>query len=495
MSRAVRADRRAGRRDGRRAERPRDRGRGCGSADGRDARARGSRRARTSSGSSPGVRRRRSSTSRSTTAGSWSTACPTDRAARPGHAVVAVPERRHDAGRAPDAAARLGGRATTRVVIEDDCDSRAALRGPPAAVAPGPRRRRAASSTSGRSARCSTRGSGPATRSCPRRALEAVRRAPRGGVPRDRARSSSGRWRCSSPRATSSGTWPGSGRTSPSARRRCSPRSRAELGTVCQRPARRRGRPPRRPHRGHAASPRPALATRARAARRGGRAALVLAPPPGRRPGRSCSTTGGARRPRSGPASGCSPGPRRRSASRHRLSLASRGPSVTARAGRCPTSAGSPVSAGSAGRTRSTTSRRRRSDARTAGAARRGPGGRTSAAAPTPSPWATNRIAPSSIVAVDELDDVALVVDPRLAPGPGDAGSSRLRLVPCVPVDVDVQRSIRAAPPRTASMSFVPATIPSGVAAPPVPDEEVEHPVVRVVRARVLVAARQLEVR
>ena len=65
------------------------------------------------------------------------------------------------------------------------------------------------------------------------RAARVRRRVPRpagGGVPRARAPSSSGRSRCSSPRATSSATSSGSGPTTRSARRRCSTRSPRSSG-------------------------------------------------------------------------------------------------------------------------------------------------------------------------------------------------------------------------------------------------------------------------
>ena len=110
---------------------------------------------------------------------------------------------------------------------------RAALRGSPAAVAPGAGRggpgalRRdvlegavpgAAARLRGRARRRPSRCSSRGTRRCT-------------GAP---ARSSSGRSRCSSPKGTSSGTSRGSGRTTPSARRRCSPRSPRSSARSCR---------------------------------------------------------------------------------------------------------------------------------------------------------------------------------------------------------------------------------------------------------------------
>jgi hypothetical protein len=87
--------------------------------------------ARTCSGSSRRSAPRRP-TSRSTTAGSSSTACRRP-GRRHGHAVVAVPQRRHDARRPTDAAARLG-RPQRVGDHRGRLRQRAALRGP-AAVA------------------------------------------------------------------------------------------------------------------------------------------------------------------------------------------------------------------------------------------------------------------------------------------------------------------------------------------------------------------------
>ena len=140
---------------------------------------------------------------------------------RDGHAVVAVPERRHDAGRAADAAARLG-RAQRGGDHRGRLRQRAALRGPSPAVAPGPRRagpgplrrdvqqgalpgpprrvrgraraaprgvRRAPRGRLSRTGRARAAGAravprGGPLRAAPRPAARALRRAP-GGAPRD----------------------------------------------------------------------------------------------------------------------------------------------------------------------------------------------------------------------------------------------------------------------------------------------------------------------
>ena len=148
------------------------------------------------------------------------------------HALVAVPERRHDARRAPDAPARLGrpqpgGRHRGRLRL------RAALRGSPAAVAPGAgrggpgalRRDVLEGAVPGAAARLRRR-----ARARPSRCSSRATRRCTGA----RARWSSGRSRCSSPKGTSSGTSRASGRTTPSARRRCSPRSPRSSARSCR---------------------------------------------------------------------------------------------------------------------------------------------------------------------------------------------------------------------------------------------------------------------
>ena len=77
----------------------------------------------------------------------------------------------------------LGRRATSAAIIEDDCDSELRYEGHPQPSLQGLDEARAGPLRRDVQRRCSTRGSGPATRSSPRRGREAVRRAPRGGVP------------------------------------------------------------------------------------------------------------------------------------------------------------------------------------------------------------------------------------------------------------------------------------------------------------------------
>ena len=115
---------------------------------------------------------------------------------------------------------------------------RAALRGPPPALAPGPRRRRARP-LRGDLQQGALPGAPDGLRGRPGSGRPAVRRPARGGLPRARARSSSGRSRCSSPRASSSAISAGSGRPSPSASRRSiTPSPRSSVGSSA-----RRGRP------------------------------------------------------------------------------------------------------------------------------------------------------------------------------------------------------------------------------------------------------------
>ena len=96
---------------------------------------------------------------------------PDGPAAVHGDAVVAVPERRHDARRAADAAARLG-RPQRGGGHRGRLRQRAALRGPPAAVAPGPRRAGTRALRRARSARSCTRGCGTGYAVVPRRSVE-----------------------------------------------------------------------------------------------------------------------------------------------------------------------------------------------------------------------------------------------------------------------------------------------------------------------------------